>query len=50
MRRPGPLRKRAGGRQLEPGDLALVPHGEWHRLSSKPGRSRGASTIFRTSA
>ncbi len=23
--------------QLEPGDLALVPHGEGHRLSSKPG-------------
>src|SRR6266568_586573 len=24
-------------RLLEPGDLALVPHGEGHRLSSKPG-------------
>jgi len=24
-------------RRLEPGDLALVPHGEGHRLSSEPG-------------
>src|SRR5256885_4012953 len=24
-------------RQLEPGDLVLVPHGEGHRLVSKPG-------------
>lgn len=26
-----------GPRRLEPGDLALVPHGEGHRLSSQPG-------------
>lgn len=26
-----------GPRRLEPGDLALVPHGEGHRLSSEPG-------------
>jgi AraC-like DNA-binding protein len=27
----------AEGRQLQPGDLALVPHGEGHRLASEPG-------------